>query len=45
MYIHLMDERERDFIAYKYLCRLIYYPRVQKPCMLEKACVMKRTFI
>ena len=41
-----MDEQEPDFIAYIYLCRYAYYPRVQKePCKLEKACVIKRTFI
>ena len=29
-YVHFMDERARDFIAYVYLCKYVYYWRMQK---------------
>ena len=29
-HMHVMDERARDFIAYIYLCKYVYYWRMQK---------------
>ena len=35
--MHLTDEQERDFIAYIYLCRYVYYRGVQKTLSLRKS--------
>ena len=43
--MHIMEERQRDFIAYIYLSRYLYYQPVQTPYRIEKACVIKRTFM